>query len=650
VIHATGTTTWHRRATPLKRFLETETGGAAVLFGAAVAALVWANVDLPSYRGVWETQLGLTVGDASVELTAREWINSGLMAFFFFVVGLETRREFDLGELRERRRLIVPLVAGVGGMLVPALVYVAINAGQPSAHAWGLAISTDTALVLGILAVVGRSLPSQLRIFLLTMSVVDDILALLIIGTVYSGELHLVPLLLALLTFGVILGARALGSRVGFVYFLLGTLCWFAVLESGVDPIVVGLAMGLIAYAYPATRVSLQRATDLFRQFREQPTPELARDVRVGVASALSPNDRLQQLYHPWTSYVIVPLFALANAGVAVNGTVLARAATSPITLGVVVGLLVGKPLGSAGLTWLLAKTTGGRIAPTVGWASVIGGGTVSTVAFTVSLIIANLALKGEQLQDATIGVLVSAPLAALMTWTVFRITAALPRQRRARALYGTANMISDLSLPVDAGRDHIRGPAQALVTIVEYGDFECPYCGQAEPIVREILADFGDVRYVWRHLPLADVHPHAQLAAEAAEAAGGQDSFWEMHDLLFRHQDELRSADLARYAGELGLDVARFQRELDERLGAARVASDVESADLSSVSGTPTFFINQRRHYGAYDVATLSAAIRTARIQAGIAADDRADDRAGDRAGDMAGDGADNDAGADRE
>lgn len=622
MIHATGTTRWHRRATPLKRFLETETGGAAVLFAAAVVALVWANVDVASYRDVWQTHVGLTVGDAAVELTAREWINSGLMAFFFFVVGLETRREFDLGELRERRRLVVPLVAGVGGMLVPALVYALINAGQPTVHAWGLAISTDTALVLGTLAVVGRSLPSQLRIFLLTMSVVDDILALLVIGTVYSGEVHLVPLLLALLIFGAILGIRALGSRIGFLYFLLGVLCWFAVLESGVDPIVVGLAMGLIAYAYPATRVSLQRASELFRQFREQPTPELARDVRVGVASALSPNDRLQQLYHPWTSYVIVPLFALANAGVEVNATVLARAVTSPVTLGVVIGLLVGKPLGAAGLTWLLAKVSGNRIAPTVGWAAVLGGGTVSIVAFTVSLIVANLALEGEQLQEATIGVLVSAPLAALLTWTVFRITAALPRQRRARALYGTANMVSDLSLPVDPERDHIRGPAEALVTIVEYGDFECPYCGQAEPIVREILADFGDVRYVWRHLPLSDVHPHAQLAAEAAEAAAEQDAFWEMHDLLFRHQDALRQSDLVRYAEELGLDVPRFQRELDERLGAARVASDVESADLSSVSGTPTFFINQRRHYGAYDVETLSVAIRTARIQAGIAAE----------------------------
>jgi Na+/H+ antiporter NhaA len=623
-------TTWHSRATPLKRFVETETGGAAVLFGAAFVALVWANVDATSYRAVWGTHVGFTFGDATVELTAREWINSGLMTFFFFVVGLESRREFDLGELRDRRRLVIPIVAGVGGMLVPALIFVAINAGQPTVHAWGLAVSTDTALALGILALVGRSLPSQLRVFLLTLSVVDDIVALVVIGTVYSSEVRLRPLLIGLLIFGAVLLVRALGIRVGPVYFMLGTLSWFAVHESGVDPIVVGLAMGLIAYAYPATRDSLQRATDLFRQFREQPTPELARDVRVGVSSALSPNDRLQQLYHPWTSYVIVPLFALANAGVGLNGEVLARAATSPVTLGVVVGLLVGKPLGTAGVTWLLAKLTGGRIAPAVGWAAVLGAGTASIVAFTVSLIVANLVLVGEQLEDATIGVLVSTPLSALLAWLVFRITAALPRPRRARALYGTANMISDLSMPVDPDRDHIRGPAEALVTIVEYGDFECPYCGQAEPIVRELLADFGDVRYVWRHLPLTDVHPHAQLAAEATEAAAAQDSFWPMHDRLFRHQDALRPDDLIQDAEQLGLDVARFRRDLDERYGAVRVAADLESADLSSVSGTPTFFINERRHYGAYDVDTLSAAIRTARIQAGIAAADRTDEAPG--------------------
>ena len=175
--------------------------------------------------------------------------------------------------------------------------------------------------------------------------------------------------------------------------------------------------------------------------------------------------------------------------------------------------------------------------------------------------------------------------------------------------------------MPVDPERDHIRGPAEAPVTLVEYGDFQCPYCGRAEPVVRELLADFGDLRYVWRHLPLSDVHPNAQIAAEAAEAAAAQGRFWEMHDLLLAHQDALRPPDLARYAEELGLDVDRFTDELRRHAWSGRVAEDVDSADLSTVSGTPTFFVNGIRHQGAYDVETLSAAVRAAKARASIAA-----------------------------
>jgi len=175
--------------------------------------------------------------------------------------------------------------------------------------------------------------------------------------------------------------------------------------------------------------------------------------------------------------------------------------------------------------------------------------------------------------------------------------------------------------VPVSDERDHVRGPEEAPVTLVEYGDFECPYCGRAEPVVRELLTEMGDLRYVWRHLPLTDVHPNAQLAAEAAEAAGAQGRFWEMHDLLLWHQDALRPPDLASYAGELGLDVERFSDDLRRHAWTGRVAEDVDSADLSAVSGTPTFFINGVRHQGAYDLETLTAAVRAARARASIAA-----------------------------
>ena len=233
-----------------------------------------------------------------------------------------------------------------------------------------------------------------------------------------------------------------------------------------------------------------------------------------------------------------------------------------------------------------------------------------------MALLIASLAFHGTLLAEAKLGILSAAFCASALTWTLFRLTRLLPKRLKLRALLGTSTLITDLAVPVDPDRDHIRGPEQAPVTVVEYGDFECPYCGQAEPIVRELLSDFGDVRYVFRHLPLNDVHPHAQLAAEGAEAADRQGKFWEMHDLLMEHQGALTARDLIQYAADLGLNTARFTDDLRKHAGAARVAEDVDSADLSAVSGTPTFFINGKRHYGAYDIGTLSDAVRAARVR----------------------------------
>ena len=391
-------------------------------------------------------------------------------------------------------------------------------------------------------------------------------------------------------------------------------------LKSGVDPVVIGLVMGLLVYAYPAPRSSLERATQRFREFREQPTADLARAAGVELRSATSPNERLQQLFHPWTSYVIVPVFALANAGIAINGSFLGQAFSSAITLGILVGYVVGKPVGILGCSWLVTWLSRRRLQPPVGWAAVAGGGTIAGIGFTIALLIATLAFDDRQLEEAKLGILSAALSAALITWLLFRTTALLPRRLRIRALLGSAQTLVDLYRDVDPERDHVRGAIDAPVTVVEYGDFECPYCGQAEPVVRKLLRDFVDVRYVWRHLPLNDVHPHAQLAAEAAEAAADQGAFWEMHDLLLDKQDALQLGDLIGYAGQLGLDVERFGNDLRAHIGAGRVAEDVDSADLSGVSGTPTFFINSRRQHGAYDIASLSAAVRAAGARATLA------------------------------
>lgn len=610
--------------TPLRRFLRTETGGAAVLLAAALAALVWVNVHASSYESLWETTLSIDIGGAGVSLSLREWVNSGLMTFFFFVVGLEARREFDLGELRERRRLALPLLASVGGMAVAVTIYLAFNVGSSSAQGWGVAMSTDTAFALGLLALVGPRFPERLRAFMLTMVVVDDLVALAVIATVYSDTLRVVPLLVAVTFYVAVLLVRGLRFGPGVLCFVLGVGAWVALLESGVEPVVIGLAMGLLAYATPAPRSSLERATERFREFREQPTAELAQAARVELRSATSTNERMQQLFHPWTSYVIVPLFALANAGIVIDSAFLARAVGSPITLGIFFGYVIGKPVGILGGAWLVTRLSRKRLQPPVGWVAVAGGGTIAGMGFTVALLVASLAFEGTELEEAKLGILGAALGAAVLTWLLFRATALLPRRTRIRALLGTSVPIVDLYIDVDPGRDHVRGPVEAPVTVVEYGDFECPYCGQAEPVVRELLGEFGDVAYVWRHLPLSDVHPNAQLAAEAAEAAADQGAFWEMHDLLLGNQDALGPDDLVGYAERLGLDLDRFTTALGEHAGAGRVAEDVDSADLSGVSGTPTFFVNGRRHYGAYDIATLSDAVRAAGARATTVADRR--------------------------
>jgi Na+/H+ antiporter NhaA len=615
-----GRTMWSRALrTPLRSFIDIETGSAVVLLVAAVAALVWANVDTRSYDDTWRTVLAVRLGDASVSLSLRDWVNSGLMSFFFFLVGLEARREADIGELREIRRVALPLLAGIGGMVLSVAIFLAVNAGGGGAHGWGTAMSTDTAFALGILTLAGPRFADRLRAFMLTVVVVDDIVALLVIAFFYSDAVHLRPLLVAAGVFAALLVVRAFRVRSGLVYAALGIAAWVAMVKSGIDPLVVGLAMGLLTYAYPAARDDLERASQQFRRFREQPTPALARRARASVEAAISPNEQLAQMWHPWTSFAIVPLFALANAGIPISASFLRDAFTSPLTLGILAGYVLGKPLGVLGTSYGVTALSKGRLRPSVGWGSVLGAGSAAGVGFTVALLIASVAFDGEQLRRAKAGILAAAATAGVITWAVYRVIDLMPAGRRARALLGTTSDLVDLADPVDPERDHVRGPVVAPVTLVEYGDLECPYCGQAEPAVRELLSDFSDVTYVWRHLPLDDVHPHARMAAEATEAAAAQDAFWEMHDALLAHQDALRFSDLLGYAEELGLDVERFTDDLKRRTFAARVAGDVDSADLSGVSGTPTFFVNGRRHHGAFDLESLSAAVKTAGARAAI-------------------------------
>jgi protein-disulfide isomerase len=305
---------------------------------------------------------------------------------------------------------------------------------------------------------------------------------------------------------------------------------------------------------------------------------------------------------HPWTSYVIVPVFALANAGVDLRGGLLGDALASPVTWGVVLGLVVGKFAG-IGLGVVGGERLSlGKLPQGVGTGQAFGGAALSGIGFTVSLLIVNLAFDTPALrEEATVGVLLAAVLSVLTGWLVFRLAAVLRGER-------TASLPMRLDRPVDPGRDHIRGPVDAPLTLVEYGDFECPFCGRATGVVNDLRERFGDeLRYVFRHLPLTDVHTHAVQAAQATEAAGAQGRFWEMHDHLFEHQDELELEDLLGYAHELGLDVEQFARDLVDPRHAERVREDVAGAEASGARGTPTFFVGERRHVGPYDAETLA-------------------------------------------
>jgi protein-disulfide isomerase len=381
-----------------------------------------------------------------------------------------------------------------------------------------------------------------------------------------------------------------------------------AALQSGLHPTIAGMAAGLLISARPPRRDRVEEASSTFRAFRQSPLPSVGWSARQSLARAVSLNERLQTMLHPWTSYVIVPVFALASAGVDLRGGGLADALASPVTWGIVAALVVGKLVGIGTTSIAAVRLRLGTFPQGVTTTQVIGGAALSGIGFTVSLLIADLAFDERLHAEATVGVLLAAVIATATGWAIFKAAAVLRGER-------TASLPMVLDRPVDPARDHIRGDPDAPLTLVEYGDFQCPFCSRATGTVKELTERLGsDLRYVFRHLPLPDVHPHAELAAQAAEAAGAQGAFWEMHDLLFRHQDRLEYEDLIAYADEIGLDVDRFADDLHESRHAARVRRDVASADASGARGTPTFFVGERRPVGPNDTETLAAELRDLR------------------------------------
>lgn len=575
---------------------------AALLLLGTVAALVWANSPWGhSYAAFWQAEFGLRLGGVELSLSLHHWVNDGLMAFFFFIVGLEVKRELVLGELADRRRAMVPILAAVMGLVVPALVYGLINRGGAAASAWGMVISTDTAFLLGVAALLGRACPNPLRIFLLALAVVDDIGALAAIAIFYTAKLHFGFLALAAAGVALMFALRWLRVWRGPAYLVLAAASWAMLYLSGVHATLLGVVIALMTPAYRVRRHDVAEVGRLTRAYLQHPHPARALAARLSIERSVPVGERLQALWRPWTDYVIVPLFALANAGVVLNPDALAAAVASPVTLGAVAGLVLGKP---AGILLGCALAVGlklGDLTPGLNRLHLVGGALLCGIGFTISLLIVGLAIPDAALADqARVGVLAASLLSAVAGFVLLRLAARRMPQGQAQAL--------PVQPPVDAARDHIRGPAQAPLTLLAFGDFAAPFQGWG--LLADLRERFGDrLRFVYRHVPHAE-HPHAHLAAEAAEAAGAQGRFWEMHDRLYQHGGPLGAAGLLDHAAALGLDLHRFAEELGSGRYRRRVDADLASARASGVDASHSFFVNGQRYIGPHDADSLAAAL----------------------------------------
>ena len=585
-----------------------ENTAAALLLGFTVLAILWANSPwAASYSEFWNTHVGLTFGEFHAELTVKHLVNDGLMTFFFFAVGLEVKSQFTIGELTDRARAAVPVVAAIAGLILPAVIFLALNPSGDDARAWGVVISTDTAFLIGALAIIGPKFPARLRTFLVTLAVVDDVGALVVIAVFYSDEASLWPLLVAAVLIGALAAVRFLPAGRGPAYCALSFGLWLALLMGGVHPTLAGVAVALVIPVFTPTRKQVEAAEEVIRAFRQSPNSEYARAASRSLRESISINERLQTAFAPYVSYLVLPVFALANAGVQLDVAGISAALRSPLTWGVIAGLVVGKFVGITAATAVVRATGMGLLAPGLTLRRVAGGAALSGIGFTISLFIVDIAILDPVKQDeARVGVLAASVLAFALGWAWFRVT-----DRLSPPVAVGAKLIRD----VDPDRDHIRGDPNGDLTLVEYGDFECPFCSKATGSINEVREYFGDrLRYVWRHLPKEKEHEHAMDAARASEAAALQGRFFQLADKMFRFQDFLEWEHIYRYADAVGCDVKKFDEDLQTPRVLHRVMDDAQDAELMDLNTTPTFFVNGVRHRGPYDAASLIRALEETR------------------------------------
>ncbi len=404
------TTTFIR---PLTDFLRKEASAGVLLVAAALAAIIWANSPWSdSYVELWGTEAIVGFGDWHLELSLQEWINDLAMVLFFFVAGLEIKREMTHGELRDPKAASLPIIAALGGMVVPAAIFALLNAGGDGSKGWGIPMATDIAIVTGVVVMLGSRAPSWMKLFLLALAIVDDIGAIIVIAIFYSEGVSFGWLATAI---GSVVVAWLIRSRVPFVgaYLLLGAICWLALHNANVHPTLAGVAFGMIAPVTPRRQTELVDADDLARE----PTVENARRVSIQAKETVSVVEWLEYKLHPTAAFVVVPIFALANAGVRIPTDQIGDALSSNVTWGVILGLVVGKTIGITGFTLLAVALKVGRLPANVTKRYVLGAGALGGIGFTVSLFVTELSFEGNTSAstDARLGVLLGSLFAALI-------------------------------------------------------------------------------------------------------------------------------------------------------------------------------------------------------------------------------------------
>lgn len=413
--------------------IHNEVVGGFTLLVAAMAALIWANSPWSEiYRQFQDATITMGAGSFAIEEDVKHWVNDGLMAIFFFVVGLEIKREVVHGELAGVRRAALPVAGALGGMIVPALIYLGFNIGGEGVRGWGIPMATDIAFALGVLALLGDRVPSQLKIFLLALAIIDDIGAILVIAVFYTEQLSWTALATAAMVLGLILAMLQGGMRTPLIYIVMGLLFWGAMLQSGVHATIAGVLLGVLtpARSWFSERTFADSAEAQLHRFRHALDEEdheaagaILGEIEELTRTTEAPLDRLERLIHPWVSYLVLPLFALVNAGVTFSGDMLKEAMVSPVTFGVLVGLMIGKTAGVTAFSWVAVRLGLAEFSGDLTWAQMAAIAPLSAIGFTVALFITELAFTEGTLADqAKVGILAASLFAGVIGYVTLRL------------------------------------------------------------------------------------------------------------------------------------------------------------------------------------------------------------------------------------